>query len=243
MNRNLLLTCLFICFLPFSISAQKKAGEMYLNLSGGLSFPTKDYAKKQVVSTGEQGFAKQGYQFNVRPELFFDNDFGMSLFYNYTNNPFANEAFADKVAQNNDVDLVSYPDYAYHNHQVYLNLFLHIGISDDLYILGKVGPGLLYSQIAGEDYAVIDKNGEAHDQSRRATGGGLGINIGTGLHYYLFGRFKVILEADYYTIGSEYELKTSAYKFEQTAQFLNISAGISFPFTPAKISEKLEDVQ
>jgi opacity protein-like surface antigen len=92
MTKILLLTCLlFLPFLIFSQETVKKAdsavaGGLYLDVSGGLSFPLGSYANANVKNPGS-GFANQGFLAQVNLDWIGKDNYGLALQYTFQLNP------------------------------------------------------------------------------------------------------------------------------------------------------------
>ena len=92
MRKIFLLICFsFLPFLIFSQETKKKSdsastNRIYLDASGGTSFPMGVFAKSDLENSGS-GFAAQGFLGEVNLDWLGKNDFGLAVQYTFQRNP------------------------------------------------------------------------------------------------------------------------------------------------------------
>lgn len=145
MRKILLLICLFFLpFLLFSQEAVKKtdsasAGGLYLDASGGFSFPTGSYASSNIKNSGS-GFATSGFlaQFNL--DWLGKDNYGLGLQYTFQYNPLKSSVRKDTLP---GMSQALGPD-SWSNHYLMAGLvvlkFIH-----KIYIEGKALVGVVLS--------------------------------------------------------------------------------------------------
>jgi opacity protein-like surface antigen len=103
MKKNFLL--IFFSFLPFLIFSQEtkkksdtaSTSRIYLDVSGGLSFPTGAFAQSDLNNT-EAGFATQGFGAQVNLDWIGKSDFGLAVQYTFQNNPLKSSVKNDTLS-------------------------------------------------------------------------------------------------------------------------------------------------
>jgi hypothetical protein len=103
MGKVFFLSCfLFVPFLIFSQEIGKKtdsvpANRVFLDVSGGLSFPLGAYANTDVNNSGS-GFAARGVLAQINLDWLGKNDFGLAVQYSFQRNPLKSSVRNDTLS-------------------------------------------------------------------------------------------------------------------------------------------------
>jgi len=177
MTKILLLTCLL--FLPFLIFSQEKvktadpdsAGGLYLDVSGGLSFPLGSYANADVKNSGS-GFANRGFLAQVNLDWIGKDNYGIAVQYTFQMNPL-------KSSVKNDTLVEMYQPLgtgSWSNHYLMTGLvflkFIH-----KFYLEGKALIGIVLS--SSPVFKTVDA-GSHNPSNNTGTGLAWGVQLGAG---------------------------------------------------------------
>jgi hypothetical protein len=192
MRRILLLNCLLLLpFLVFSQEAVKKAdsvkaGGLYLDASGGLSFPMGYFARSDIKSSNS-GFATQGFLGQLNLDWVGKGNIGLALQYTFQSNPLKSSV------KNDTLSGMSLPigTGSWTNHYVMAGLvFLHF--IQKVYVEGRVVVGVILSsspifRTVDPFYSTVSHN----------TGTGLAYSAQFGVGYKVSPRVTIKASAEY----------------------------------------------
>lgn len=192
MTKILLLTGLL--FLPVLIFSQEKvktadpgsAGGLYLDVSGGLSFPLGSYANADVKNSGS-GFANLGYVAQLNLDWINQYNYGLALQYTFQHNSLKNSVTNDTLSGMYQA-LGTSP---WSNHYILAGIvflkFIH-----KVYIEGKALIGVVISSSP-----IFNSFDPVSKKSSTNTGVGLAYGVQVGAGYAVSRRVTVKANIEY----------------------------------------------
>ena len=236
---------LAVLFFSFSSMAQK--GPSFIGVSGGISFPTGNWAKTNFISSttnylnDPSGFADKGGFGSIDGAWFFSRHFGIGALFSYGTHKTKNLNTLSAGYQDSfDVDQVTTTANSYKTWSLMPGLYFDQRIWKKLSFTARALAGITHTSTPTISVDVEDGgNDDGTFEQKSASKTAFGFDGGIGLRYAVIKCLSINLRGDYFYSKPDFTIENTQRQnaagrlvsdYNQALAGFNISLGAAFLF-------------